>query len=152
MTRRLLLVSAILVVALALGACMTPRGTAKVGLVSGTLRPCPSSPNCVCSTTDHSDPVHGIEPLPLDVPADEAIAALEALVESFPRAKVVTTGEHYLHAEFTSRLFRFVDDVEFLVDAEAGVIHVRSSSRVGYSDLGANRTRVEALRSAWAER
>jgi uncharacterized protein (DUF1499 family) len=63
-----------------------------------------------------------------------------------PRTKVVSSGADYLKAEARSAVFRFVDDVEFRLDAETGLIHVRSASRVGYSDLGANRKRVEALR------
>ena len=66
-----------------------------------------------------------------------------------PRTKVVRQDERYLHAEFTSALFRFVDDVELLLDADAGVVHVRSASRIRYSDMGANRRRVEAIRSAF---
>jgi uncharacterized protein (DUF1499 family) len=62
------------------------------------------------------------------------------------RVRIVTAEECYLHAEFTSALFRFVDDVEFLLDDGTKTIHVRSASRVGYSDLGVNRRRVEAIR------
>jgi uncharacterized protein (DUF1499 family) len=64
---------------------------------------------------------------------------------------VVARTESYLHAEFTSLFFRFVDDVEFLVDDAAKVIHVRSASRLGRSDLGVNRKRVERIRARWRE-
>jgi len=68
------------------------------------------------------------------------------------RVRIVTAGETYLHAEFTSAVFRFVDDVEFLLDDAEKVVHVRSASRVGHSDLGVNRKRVEALREAFEGR
>lgn len=152
MSRRILIVTVVLATVLVLGACMAPRGAGKVGLVGGTLRPCPSSPNCVCSTAGDDDPVHAVDPLPLDLEPERAVPELRRIVESFPRTRIVDTGERYLHATFTSLVFRFTDDVEFLVDEDAGVIHVRSASRIGYSDLGANRSRVDALREAWAER
>jgi uncharacterized protein (DUF1499 family) len=62
---------------------------------------------------------------------------------------VITESNGYLYAEFTSTIFRFVDDVEFLIDVKAQVIHVRSASRLGTSDLGVNRTRVEKIRKSW---
>ena len=68
-------------------------------------------------------------------------------VSGMKRARIVAAEERYIHAEFTSALFRFVDDVEFLLDSETKTIHVRSASRVGYSDLGVNRRRVEEIRS-----
>jgi uncharacterized protein (DUF1499 family) len=64
-------------------------------------------------------------------------------------AEVITETENYIHATFTSRIFRFVDDVEFYFMRDAPVIHVRSASRVGYSDLGVNRKRVEKIRQAF---
>jgi len=82
------------------------------------------------------------------MPADQdATGALRRIVESFPRTTIVTVDGDYLHATFASRIFRFVDDVEFLVDRDAGVVHVRSASRVGYGDMGVNRRRVEEIRS-----
>lgn len=74
---------------------------------------------------------------------------LKSIVAGMPRAKVVSSTDRYLHAEFTSALFRFVDDVEFLIDPDAKQIHFRSASRVGYSDLGANRRRMEAIERLW---
>jgi uncharacterized protein (DUF1499 family) len=71
------------------------------------------------------------------------------IIASLPRAKVMTDSDTYLHVEFRSLVFRFVDDVEFLADDDAKVIHVRSASRVGHSDLGANRRRIETIRARW---
>lgn len=114
------------------------------------LAPCPDSPNCVSSQEDPGDAEHHIAALPLgDRDVDTALADLEALVQAQPRAVVQVRKGPYLAATFTSKVFRWVDDVEFLVDAEAGVVHVRSASRVGHSDLGVNRDRIETLRAAW---
>ena len=115
----------------------------------GRLAPCPSSPNCVSSLAD--DEMHRVAPLPFSGAAGAAIDRLAGIVRSLPRASVITSTENYLHAECRSALFRFVDDVEFLADEPAGVIHVRSASRVGSRDLGVNRRRIEAIRARWGE-
>ena len=76
---------------------------------------------------------------------------IKDLVAEMPRSKIVTVEASYLHVEFRSAFFRFVDDVEFLIDTEDQVIHFRSASRVGYSDLGVNRRRMERIREAFSE-
>ena len=111
------------------------------------LASCPNSPNCVSSQADN--PVQQIKPFPLKVDATRTLAALRRLIEKLPGARVVETEPNYLQAEFTSRILRFVDDVEFLLDLEAQVVHVRSASRAGYWDFGANRRRVEQIRKAY---
>lgn len=118
-----------------------------VGLVDGRLRPCPSSPNCVCSQDE--DAGHHIEPLQFSGSPREAWDRLHALLAKLPRTRVVSRDDHYLHVEFTTLLMRFVDDVEFLLDETTSVIHVRSASRIGHSDLGANRKRIETIRQRW---
>ena len=125
----------------------TSRRPNNLGLAGGRLRPCPSSPNCVCSQDE--DAGHRIEPI--RYAGEDPIGRLAAVVAAMPRAKVVTTSDNYLHAEFTSLIFRFVDDVEFLVAPDSGTIHCRSASRAGHSDLGVNRRRVEAIRQAFSE-
>ena len=119
------------------------------GVRDGRLAPCPSSPNCVSSQA--GDDVHRIAPFPFTGTAGAATGRLTAIVRSLPRTTVVAVTETYLHAEFRSAVFRFVDDVEFLADESAGVIQVRSASRVGSSDLGVNRRRIEAIRARWGE-
>lgn len=114
-----------------------------------TLAPCPSSPNCV--STKAQDEGHAIAPIRYRKSRAEAKEALKALVRSLPRAKLVEEDESYLHYEFTSLLFRFVDDVEFLFDDESKTIHFRSASRIGYGDLGVNRGRMEQVRSLAGE-
>lgn len=117
-----------------------------LGVTDGRLAPCPSSPNCVSSRAE--DDAHRIEPFRIDGPPDRAMARLEAALTSLPRIAILTREGDYLHAEATSALFRFVDDLEFLLDRDAGVIHVRSAARAGHSDLGVNRKRMEAIRRA----
>jgi len=110
------------------------------------LRPCPDSPNCVAS--DAQDEPHQIAPLTFSTPAAEAWQLLQEQVAKLPRTIVVTEQPGYLHVECRSRLFGFVDDLEFQLRAEQGLIAVRSAARTGYYDFGVNRQRVEALREA----
>ena len=111
------------------------------------LTPCPSSPNCVSSLSE--DRRHAIEPLQFTGSREEAVKRLIGILEKQATARVTLTETDYIHAEFRSQIFRFVDDVEFLFSDEEKIIHVKSASRTGYSDLGANRKRVERLRRAF---
>jgi uncharacterized protein (DUF1499 family) len=116
---------------------------------SGRLAPCPDSPNCVSS--EATDEVHAIAANRIQGDATAAWQALESQLAELPRVEVVTNEGGYLHAVFTTRLMRYRDDVEFALDAAAGVIYVRSASRVGYGDMGVNRKRIESIRAALAE-
>ncbi|MCA9075431.1 MAG: DUF1499 domain-containing protein [Planctomycetaceae bacterium] len=118
----------------------------ELGPVDGNLRTCPDSPNCVCSY--ETDKQHGIEPLS---GGEDSMEQLRQVLASKQGIVVIADEGDYIRAECTSRLMRYIDDIEFLNDAEAGVIHVRSASRVGHSDLGANRNRVEEIRRRLAE-
>lgn len=111
------------------------------------LAPCPRSPNCVSSLA--TDAVHRVEPLTLGGSPELALARLGEILEAMPRAQVTERDEGYLKARFRSLVFGFVDDLELAVDVAAGVIHVRSASRVGRADLGVNRRRVERLRARY---
>lgn len=115
-----------------------------LGVTNGKFIPCPDSPNCVCS--QYPDQLHNIEPLTYKGSVQEARGRLLGVIQGMKRAKVVADQEFYLHAEFTSAVFRFVDDAEFLIDDAQKVIHMRSASRVGYSDMGVNRQRMETIR------
>lgn len=117
---------------------------ANLGPQSGKLAPCPSSPNCVSSFSQDAE--HKIEPLAYNWEPAIAMANLKRAIESLARTKIITATDNYIYAEFSSRLMGFVDDVEFLLDEGAKVIQVRSASRLGQSDLGANRKRVETIR------
>ncbi len=116
-----------------------------LGVQSGKLAPCPSTPNCVNSQSQDSE--HKIEPLTYNSSAAQAIADLKTVIQSLPKTKIVAETDNYIYAEFTTKLMGFVDDVEFYVDDAAKTIHVRSASRLGQSDLGVNRKRIETLRA-----
>ena len=118
-----------------------------LGVTDGRLAPCPTSRNCVSSQAPDED--HRVTPLPFTGPADDAMKKLRELVGSLPRTAIITTTDTYLHAEFTSFVFRFTDDVEFLANDTDKVIHVRSASRLGSSDVGVNRKRIELIRKLW---
>ncbi|MEB3342345.1 DUF1499 domain-containing protein [Okeania sp.] len=120
-----------------------------LGVYSGRLAPCPSSPNCVSSYSQ--DAQHGIVSLSYDSEPEKAIANLKEIIVSIPRTNIVKEDEDYLYAEFTSKIMGYVDDVEFYVDRDANAIQVRSASRLGESDLGVNRERVETIREKFNE-
>ena len=118
-----------------------------LGVKDGRLARARSTPNCVSSQADPSDAEHFVAPVRFKGNSLDAIAAARKAVESMERATVVRHEGNYLYAEFRSKLLGFVDDVEFTYDEKAGVLHVRSASRLGRRDFGVNRERVEALRS-----
>jgi len=111
------------------------------------LAPCPKTPNCV-SSLQPNDP-HYVPPLRYTGDRDAAFRKLVALITSYPRARIVAKEANDLRVEFRSAIFRFVDDTTFFFSADQPVIHVRSASRVGYSDFGVNRRRVEDIRKRW---
>jgi uncharacterized protein (DUF1499 family) len=117
-----------------------------LGVHDDRLTPCPEKPNCVSS--DASDEEHRVAPLSLEG-GDPALAwkAARMAVESLPRTEVIADTGSYLHAECRSMLMGYVDDLELQVRPKQGIIAVRSASRLGYSDMGVNRRRVERLRA-----
>jgi uncharacterized protein (DUF1499 family) len=121
----------------------------KVQLVDGRLRACPKSPNCVSSEGDVTS--SHVEPLTFQGPPEKAWSDLKETVREVG-GKIQQEHDGYLWATFTSRFFRFVDDVEFRMVSSDRIIHVRSGSRVGYSDLGVNRRRVEKLRILFTQK
>jgi uncharacterized protein (DUF1499 family) len=119
-----------------------------VGIQAGKLSHCPSTPNCVNS--EEVDPIHAINPFP--APKDSSISPINILaqiISKLPKTRLIYQDEAYLHAEFRSKIFSFTDDVEFLLDREHQLLHVRSASRVGYGDWNVNRDRVEMLRKEY---
>lgn len=121
-----------------------------LGVKDGRLARCRRTPNCVSSQADPGDAEHYIAPIAFKGGAAQAMAAVRGAIEAMPRASVVRSEANYLYAECRSKVMGFVDDVEFLHDEQAGLIHVRSASRLGRRDFGVNRERVEALRAAIA--
>ena len=110
-----------------------------IGAREGRLSPCPESPNCVSSFESSEE--HSIAAL------DATLDQIQQVVLALDEANIVEQSNNYMYVEFTSRLMRYVDDVEFLYDSASNQTHVRSASRLGYSDLGANRKRIEAIRA-----
>ena len=141
-----LIVPLLMIVAFAVMS-VTSRRPKTLGVREGRLAPCPDSPNCVSTLADREH--QRMAAIPLTSDAAEAMQALKRVVSAMPRTQIVTAEDNYLHFEFTSRLFRFVDDVEFFLDRDQGVIHFRSASRAGHSDFGANRKRMQAIVAAF---
>lgn len=119
-----------------------------LGVRNGLLKPVPDSPNAVSSQATGG--YHRIAPLVYNGTFEPAMAALKSIIESTPRTSIVEERADYLYAEFTSRLIGYVDDVEFYFPPKEPVIHVRSASRLGYSDFGVNRKRIEDIRAKLA--
>ena len=131
--------------ALSGGMMFTGKRPTNIGVQSGQLAPCRKTPNCVNSQSQ--DALNKIEPLSYNGSATEAMANLKTVIQNLERTKIITETQNYLYVEFTSKVMGFVDDVEFLLDDNSQVIHVRSASRLGKSDLGVNRQRIETIRA-----
>ena len=123
---------------------------ANLGIKEGRLASCPSTPNCVSS--DATDVAHSIAPFELITPPTDGWRAFRATLESLPRVQIVTVTDDYIHAECSSAFFGFVDDLELHLRPSQNSIAVRSAARLGHSDFGVNRKRVESLRAVLMER
>ncbi len=119
--------------------------------MTSPFAPCPDSPNCVSSQADPSDEIHYMAALPYSGSVVAAKEKLLAIVKSQPRTTIVTEEDTYLHVEYRSLIFRFVDDVEFSIEQETHLIHFRSASRLGHSDLGVNRKRMAKIRAQFVQ-
>ena len=155
----LLALAVLLLSALAAGQLGWFRGTppSNLGVREGRLKPPSATPNSVTSQAalypDHPMRTSAqIEPLALKGDGPATIARIKAIVEGMNGAVVVRAEPDYLYAQFTTRLMKFVDDTEFWFDPAAGVIQVRSASRVGKGDMGVNRARIESVRWQLANR
>lgn len=137
--------------ALALVFLFACSGKTPEALGSKTLEPCPSSPNCV-HTGEVPGDSHFIEPIPITEAPEEVWKRLHEVVMAMPRVTLEVDDPDYRHYIFTTAVMRFRDDVQFRIDRERGVLHFRSASRVGHSDLGVNRRRMEAIRAALVTR
>ena len=116
----------------------------KVGVVDGKLQACSEKPNCVSSFSPPEDKDHYYPPL-----TGEPIEALWDQLEKTIKEmglQIVTIDGQYIHATDTTKIMRYVDDVEFLLSETNKEIYVRSASRVGYSDMGANRKRIDKIK------
>jgi uncharacterized protein (DUF1499 family) len=146
----------LVVVAVAVGQLGFLQGTPPddLGVREGKLKPPSMTENSVTSQAalypDHPQRKYAeIAPLPVKGEGPVSIAQIKAIVEGMDGAKVVKSEPGYVYAQFTTRLMKYVDDVEFWFDPAANVIQVRSASRVGRGDMGVNRKRIEAVRAAY---
>lgn len=116
-----------------------------IGLVEGILSKCPNKHNCVCS--EHKDDAnHYIDPI--IIPQNNTLDTFSLLKNTIQEmgGTIQIESDNYLAATFTSAIFKFVDDLEIRIDSTQKVIHIRSASRVGYSDMGVNKKRTELLK------
>lgn len=122
-----------------------------IGIREGQqLAPCPNSPNCVSSQSHISK--HRVEPFVYSSSKEESFKKLKEILQNNNRITIISESENYIYAECKTAFFKFIDDLEFYFDDENKLIHIRSASRIGYSDLGVNRRRVEDIRKkfiAW---
>ncbi|WP_137169295.1 DUF1499 domain-containing protein [Marinomonas sp. FW-1] len=117
-----------------------------LGVTDGFLKPCPSSPNCVSTQAAEDDKEHYVEPIIYTSDRKSAQLAIESYLLEQGNTRIVTSALGYVHFEVESSLVGYIDDVEvYLPDADSA-IHVRSASRVGYSDFGVNRDRVRQIK------
>jgi len=110
------------------------------------LKECPESPNCVSTQTQQES--KKMDPIPFELDPDEVRKVIKSVVENLTNTNLQNESDNHLHYIFKSKIFGFIDDVEFLIDAQQKLIHFRSASRTGYSDLGVNKKRMTALQEA----
>lgn len=118
-----------------------------IGIIDGKFHPCPKSPNCV--STQSTDEKHRMKPIQYSSTVNEAKEKIKKIIKSFKRTKLITETENYLHFEFRTATFKFVDDVEFYLDVKEKLIHFRSAARLGWSDMGVNRKRMGKIRESY---
>jgi uncharacterized protein (DUF1499 family) len=114
-----------------------------VGHIDGKLYPCPNSPNCI--STQALDDNHRMAPISLYGSLKESKNRLLKIVKTLKRIKIISEEDNYVHIEVRTAVFKFIDDVEFFFDENAKVIHFRSRARLGYTDMGVNRKRMEMI-------
>lgn len=144
----LFLIILIVIVLMVLG--YRSRSGAPAGMSEDKLTKCPEKPNCVCSEYK-SDTYHYIDSL---IIPDIALDTRDSLIESIRETggSIQTESREYLAAVFSSSVFGFVDDLEVRIDNNKNEIHFRSASRVGHSDLGMNRKRVESIKALFLKK
>jgi len=129
---------------LMISGCPAARPEDVAGIRSACLPGCSESPNCVSS--EAHDRMHNIDVFHLKGDFSKNWIEIQGIVASLPRSILVRADETYIHAIFKSRIFRFTDDLELLLNPLSGIISIRAAAKSGYWDLGVNRSRVEKLR------
>lgn len=144
------LLSLTFVIAL-LVSCMPPRPN-NLGVTNGSLTPCPETPNCVCSQSPSEDTKHSIAPMPYSYSEELIREKILEVLNEMARTKIVTASDNYFYVESNTLLLRFTDDFEVYIDDREKLLHFRSASRIGHSDLGTNKRRVEAFKKMLSEK
>lgn len=126
-----------------------PKEPRKVGMKNGKFFPCPEKHVCVSTQAPKDDEKHYIEPIEYSISLENAKNKIKKIITSTKRTKILEEKNNYIHALFTTFLFRFKDDVEFYFDEESKMIHFRSQSRIGGYDWGANRSRMEKVKKKY---
>ncbi|MCW7470288.1 DUF1499 domain-containing protein [Leptospira kanakyensis] len=116
-----------------------------LGIKGERLADCPKTPNCISSFANPTDNEHYRSSIPYKKSLVEANTILKVKLEQMPRTKLIKVDSNYIYTEFTSLIMRYVDDVEFYFDEKNKLLHFRSASRLGKSDLGVNRKRIELV-------
>lgn len=154
----LVLILILVIVAILAGQLGMFKGAAPndLGVVEGRLKLPADTPNSVSSQADlyPNHPQHNyarIEPLSLVGDNKSILSKIKAIIELMPGSQIITDQENYLYVQFTTRVMKFVDDAEFWCDPQSNVVQVRSASRLGKSDLGVNRQRIEWIRKQLEE-
>jgi uncharacterized protein (DUF1499 family) len=119
----------------------------QLGVVNGQLAPVPSSPNGVSSQTQVI--TKQVAPLPFRGTLQDSKNKIIKSISSYPGTCIITQEDRYIHSVFTTPTMKFKDDVEFYFDESQQVIHFRSASRVGYSDMGMNRSRYQEIKNSY---
>ncbi|MYL72106.1 DUF1499 domain-containing protein [Halobacillus litoralis] len=114
-----------------------------IGVKNGRLSECPTSPNCVSTQTDQEE--KRMDALVFTKDLETTKSLIEEILSERQRTTIETENENYIHAVVESKWIKFKDDVEFYFDQKDEVVHFRSASRVGYSDFGVNKKRMEAI-------
>lgn len=125
-------------------------GEFPAGLQNNQLSPCPASPNCINSEYAE-DSAHYIAAITYQNRSVEEIIQLLQQTIAMSGGRITEHKDHYIAATYTTRLFHFVDDVEFRIDPQQQLIHIRSASRQGHSDLGANRKRAQIIKQIFMQ-
>ena len=151
-------ISLVLIALLVAGQMGMLRGSAPLdlGVKNGRMKPPSATPNSVSSQSDLY-PTHPqkdyarIAPFQFQGDGDQAMTKIAALLRATDRTVLVKQEADYLYAQSSTPLLKFTDDLEFWLDKSAGVIQVRSSSRLGRKDFHVNRERVETIRAQFAK-
>jgi len=123
--------------------------TRQLGVTNAKFSPCSQKPNSVSTQTTQD--IKKVDPLAFNGTLEETYELILKSLKGLKKNDIVTKESNYLHVTFTSKLFKFVDDVEFYFDEKAKLIHFKSASRVGYSDMGVNKKRYLKFKETYLE-